>query len=234
MTCILTCCGRYALNYKGLDYKTQWVDFPDIESECKKLGIEASGTRADGSPYYSLPAIYDSSTGTYVSESFKIALYLEKAYPNTPALFPHNTAALQAGFVSAFEDSLNPLWDFILPALVPVLTTRGEEYFRRTREKSYGKKLEDVVPQGAEGVAQWKQFEQNLNKANGWYEKAGKSGGLVLGDTVSLVDTIVAGYLIFLKLVWGEGSREWKDISSWNGGRWARVVSALGEYEQLK
>lgn len=29
--------ARLMLNYKGIDYRTEWVEFPDVESKMKSL-----------------------------------------------------------------------------------------------------------------------------------------------------------------------------------------------------
>lgn len=34
---MLTNTARLILNYKGIDYKTEWVEFPDIEPKMKSL-----------------------------------------------------------------------------------------------------------------------------------------------------------------------------------------------------
>ena len=34
---------RFCLNIKNIPYKTVWVEFPDIENLCKKIGAEATG-----------------------------------------------------------------------------------------------------------------------------------------------------------------------------------------------
>ncbi|EEB93892.1 hypothetical protein MPER_07394 [Moniliophthora perniciosa FA553] len=94
---------RYALNYKGLEYQTKWIEFPDIESTCKKLGVPPTKTRRDGSPWYTLPAIYDPSTGVALVDSLRIAEYLEKQYPDKPSLIPSGTLALHTAFNEAAE-----------------------------------------------------------------------------------------------------------------------------------
>jgi Glutathione S-transferase, N-terminal domain len=77
---------RYSLNYKGLPFRTEWVEYPDIagiycNNEPKVPPTEIS---KDGSPYYSLPLIKDDTSGTpvFVAESFEIAKYLDKTYPD--------------------------------------------------------------------------------------------------------------------------------------------------------
>ncbi|KAK0452716.1 uncharacterized protein EV420DRAFT_1630370 [Desarmillaria tabescens] len=73
--------ARYVLNYKGLPYRTEWVDSPTSKP-------------SDGvAPHYTLPLLHDHSTGASVSESAAIARYLDKTYPETPVVIPAGTNA---------------------------------------------------------------------------------------------------------------------------------------------
>ncbi|KAJ3517323.1 hypothetical protein NLJ89_g584 [Agrocybe chaxingu] len=226
---------RYCLNYKRIPYKTEWVEYPDIEPLCKRLGIAPTGKKEDGSgrDHYTLPAIYDPSTGAYVSDSFAIAEYLDKTYPDTPKLFPNDTTALQAAFTEAFRAKLAPLWAFILPAVCTILNPRSEEYFRRTREATFGKTLEELVPKEEVAVAEWAKYQNALTEVGKWYEKNGGKGPYLLGDTLSWGDLVVAGYTVWLRIIWGEDSSQWRDIESWNEGRWKVLIDSLREYETV-
>ncbi|KAJ3510855.1 hypothetical protein NLJ89_g4435 [Agrocybe chaxingu] len=68
---------RYCLNYKRIPYKTEWVEYPDIEPLCKRLGIAPTDKKKDGSgrrTNYSLPASTEPfQRAAYVSDSFAIA-----------------------------------------------------------------------------------------------------------------------------------------------------------------
>src|SRR6266446_9283461 len=75
------------------------LEFPDIESLFKKMGIPPTSKEEDGSDRYTVPAIHDPSTGASIADSVLIAEYLEKTYPDTPKVFPNNTPALQVAFV---------------------------------------------------------------------------------------------------------------------------------------
>jgi len=217
---------------KGISYKTEWVQFPDIEPLSKKLGIPPTSKKADGSDLYTLPAIHDTSTGVYVSDSILIAEYLEKTYPDTPQVFPYHTHALQAAFTAAFVNNISALWNFIVPAASNKLNPRSQEYFRRTREKTFGKALEDIAPKGEVAIVEWERFKDGLGKADAWYAKNGGQGPFLLGETPSWGDIIVAGYLNWTRVVWGDDSQQWKDVSSWNNGRWVAIIEALKKYEK--
>ncbi|KIM40954.1 hypothetical protein M413DRAFT_19076 [Hebeloma cylindrosporum] len=225
---------RYTLNLKGIPYKTEWVEFPDIEPLCKKLGIPPTGKNAVGGDHYSLPAIHDPSTGVSLSDSLLIAEYLERTYPDTPQVFPHNTIALQVAFVDAFRSNISAIWDFLTPAACAKFNPRSEEYFRRTRKEWLGKDMEDMAPKGDAAVAEWARFKNGLDKVDAWYSaKTGavNGGPFLLGKTPSWGDIVVASYFVMMRIVWGEDSEQWKDISSWNGGRWAGIVGALKSFE---
>ena len=218
------------MNYKGIPYRTEWVEFPDIEAVSKKLGIKPTDNKSDGSPLYTLPAIHDPSTGVYIADSIVIAEYLEKTYPNTPSVFPNETAGLQKAFSDIIEKNLIPVVPFIIPATNLKLNPASEEYFRRTREISFGKKLEDVVPTGSTAIEEWGKFEQGLTKIHSYLAE---KGPYILGDTISWGDFVLFGLVIWFKLIWGEDSKEWKDIASWNGGRWEALIHGLKKYQTV-
>lgn len=105
------------MNYKGLSYKTVWVEYPDIGKAwsdpprlftggtdtdpaartaalAKKIGAKPTAT-VDGEPLYTVPIIHDPNTGSVVADSFYIAQYLDKQYPGQPTLIPQDTDAFQ-------------------------------------------------------------------------------------------------------------------------------------------
>ncbi|KDR83248.1 hypothetical protein GALMADRAFT_89092 [Galerina marginata CBS 339.88] len=225
--------ARYALNFKGIPYKTEWVEYPDIEPVAKKLGIPPTTKKLDGSPHYTLPAIYDPSTKTYVSDSRLIVEYLEKEYPDTPSLFPHNTVGLQLAFSHAFGPCLDALWEFILPVQCLKLNPRSAEYFRRTREADFGKTLEEVIPKGDQAVIQWAKYKDGMGKVDAWYTQNGGKGPFLMGETLSWADVVVVSWTIWVRIIFGEDSQQWKDLSSWHGGRWNTLVENLEKYETV-
>ncbi|KAJ7136022.1 hypothetical protein C8R44DRAFT_769497 [Mycena epipterygia] len=95
---------RYALNFKRVHYRTEWVELPDVASVRQKIGAAPVRKFWDGSSFHTLPVIHDASTGQVVGDSFDIALYLDKTYPAGPTLFSPSTIALQAAY-NAYADS---------------------------------------------------------------------------------------------------------------------------------
>ncbi|KAH9924678.1 uncharacterized protein BXZ73DRAFT_79228 [Epithele typhae] len=225
---------RYTLNVKGLPYKTVWVEYPDIARLCDKLGPDATWVGRSGIPIGTLPIIYDPNTRRIVPESAAIARYLDRTYPDTPAVIPRETEVLVKAFQSAvyaaFADGFGRL---IVPAAHRVLRAASQPFFRSTREEDYKATLEELAPEGsAQREEYWKQIEQGFRQIEVWYEADGSSRLLVMGDErgVSFADFIVAGWCVWCRECFGEGSEEWGRIKQWNGGRWAKLLAKMEQY----
>ncbi|THU85860.1 hypothetical protein K435DRAFT_763842 [Dendrothele bispora CBS 962.96] len=223
---------RYSLNYKGITYKTVWVEYPDIEKTLKDHGIAAYTTQPDGkTPLYTLPAIYDPVTKTGLTESFAIAKYLDEKYPDRPILVPKGTEVLQKAHINATRARMEPIWQFMLPKTNWNLNERSEAYFRKTREEMEGQTMEEMYPKGEKRKEEWKKLEEGLGQVDKWY---GKEDVLVMGgedNKACFADFAFAGYVIWIRILFGKESEEWKDVSGWQDGRWGRMIQALEKYE---
>ncbi|CDO76082.1 hypothetical protein BN946_scf184649.g8 [Trametes cinnabarina] len=226
---------RYCLNIKGLPYKTIWVEFPDIEAVSRKIGATATEKEPDGSPYYTLPTIYDPNTRTTISDSAAIARYLDRTYPDTPRLIPYETDALHAAFNHAFRGIiLMDLARIMIPATAHCLSPRSKAYFRATREPIFGTKLEDVAPPGPKRDESWDRVKKALHTLTQWLEADGTTDRLfVLGDKIGFADATVAGFLVWIRVILGADSKEWTDVKTADGGRWDRFMEAFGKYEAV-
>ena len=169
------------MNFKGIPYRTEWVEYPDIATLSKKLGINPTGQHKDGNPLYTLPAIHDPSTGIYIPDSLPIAEYLENTYPNTPSIFPNGSVALQKAFETTFSHNLNVVRAFMIPATCLKLNPRSQEYFRRTREILFGKKLEDVVLTGEARTEEWGKFKNGLDAIHSYLTSTDEKGPYMMG-----------------------------------------------------
>ncbi len=223
---MLTYSRRYCLNLKGLDYKTEWVEFPDLAPLYKKLGVEPTVKNADGSPRASIPLIYDPCTETYLTDSAVIAEYLDKTYPEPP-IFPNNTCAIQLLLESVYIGHLRPIIPLIMPAACDTLNPRSAEYYRSERLESLLKDVGNPLPK----EVYWAQYRDSLGEVAKWYSKT--DGPFLLGHTVSWGDFVVASAIIWLRVIWGENSQEWKDITLWHGGRIGDLMLALQKYEKI-
>ncbi|KAI3599152.1 glutathione transferase fungal specific class A [Moniliophthora roreri] len=220
----------YTLNYKGIPYELVWVEYPDIENLCKSIGASATSTKADGRPHYTLPAIHDPNTGISIADSIKVAEYLDKTYPGKPVI-PPGTASLHKAFADAFIAKIYPsLLQVTMPRTANNLNPSSEEYFRRTKAARFGKALTEVDPKGEKRVEFWKQIETAYGTLDGWMKKEDQ---YVMGDTVSFADFVIAASLLWIRVLWGEDSEEWKSVASWHDGRWGRLIKSLTPYEKL-
>ncbi|KAI0712268.1 hypothetical protein C8Q76DRAFT_482521 [Earliella scabrosa] len=229
---------RFCLNMKGLPYKTVWVEYPDIETLCKKIGATPTSTRRSRELLYSLPVIHDPNTKSVVSDSGAIARYLDRTYPDAPTLIPAEADALTAALGAALWTVFNPdedLGAIIVPAAFAQLRERSRPYFRETREKWAGGKLEELAPAGSEKRAKcWETIRKGMNKiATAWLEADGKEKLFFMGDRVGITyaDITIAGFLMWFKETLGEDSEEWKAMMTWDDGRWGRFMMAFEKYQ---
>ncbi|KAH9480881.1 Glutathione S-transferase-like protein ustS [Psilocybe cubensis] len=218
------------LQDKGLEFTTEFVEYPDIEPVCKELGVKPTSKKEDGTDLYTLPAIYDPSTGVYVADSFPIAQYLDKTYPDTPPIFPRNTVGLHRAFTLSFAQHIEPLWDFIIPYTCFMLNPRSSEYFRRTREASFGKTMEELIPKGDGAVGNWDVLREGFSKIAYVYSFTDDMGPFLMGDEITWGDLLLCSFLSWMKIVWGEDDQKWKDVMKWDGGRWERLFNDLQKY----
>jgi glutathione S-transferase len=140
---------------------------------------------------------------------------------------------LQATFTEALQGNLSVLFKFVAHVIFSSLNPRSQEFFCHKIERAFGKALEEMAPKGEAADAEWAKFRNGLTKVDSWYAKNGGKGPFLLGETVSWGDLVIASYLSSWRILWGEDSQQWKDISSWNNGRWAEIAKALKKYETV-
>jgi glutathione S-transferase len=131
--------ARLALEHKQLAYETRgarFIDIPDI---------------ADGRQT-SVPVIDDD--GEVVGDSWRIAEYLDTAYPGRPALIPDGAVRAFAGFLQRWmgAEVHARLVRMMVKNIHDILDPRDQPYFRRTREARLGATLEEV--QAGQGEVQ--------------------------------------------------------------------------------
>lgn len=121
-----------ALHHKGLDFRevpTQYAEIPAIED-----GFTPT-----------VPVLNDN--GHLVRDSFDIALYLERAYPDRPSLFggPSGPALCRTieGYVQFILQA--SMMRMIVKDIHDILDPADQAYFRETREKRLGRTLEELV-----------------------------------------------------------------------------------------
>ena len=118
-----------ALAHKGLDVDCMPWHFTE------KNKIKFSGQER-------VPILIDGSNT--ISDSWEIAKYLEKTYPESPSLKLDNGEVLFIKFWS--ETVLHPeLLQLLVLDIHDNLSLEDQSYFRESREKMLGKTLEEVV-----------------------------------------------------------------------------------------
>jgi glutathione S-transferase len=219
---------RLALNFKGLSYTTVWVEYPDIKALCISIGAAPTSTKASGEPHYTLPVIRDCHTGAVVSGSLAIAHYLDKTFPSTPALIPAGTGVLQAAFEDAFESMIIRA---LFPALVndswSLLGPRSADYWKPVVEAFYGKKLEEVCPEGEARDEQWKIVQKAFADIASWSRF--EQGTFVMGDSISWGDVVIASWLAWTRRT--VNGKRWQELLGWDGGKWEQLTNEFEKWE---
>ena len=227
---------RIVLNYKRIPYKTVWLSYPDIEGTLIKLGCAPTGTKPNDPtrPHYTLPAIVDASSSppVAIADSLAIAEYLEAKYPDRP-VFPKTGKALEYAFEEYIKSVLMPRIPTILflPSCT-ILDDRGSEYFRRTTELIFNKKLEEFSPEGEVREGHWKALEAAYDQIAAIIEKNGPGVDYVAGGSEpTRADILLVSFLIWIKIVLPE---EWeKRVKDWSGGRWERLLKKTEEWQAV-
>lgn len=123
---------RLALVHKGLEFEARATRFTDIAAAC-------------GPDHKTLPTIDDN--GRVVSESFAIAEYLEEKYPDGPSLFGDERGRDYARFLHHWAGTqVNlALFPLIILDIYGLIDAADQRYFRESREKRFGKTLEEFA-----------------------------------------------------------------------------------------
>jgi glutathione S-transferase len=121
----------YALAHKGLEATFVGMRFAQAD-EVRALSGQTL-----------VPVLVDGET--VVPDSWAITEHLERAYPDRPSLFGGDAGHVLARFVNAWTDeSLNPtVRALIYPDFIACIDEGDRDYFRRAREASLGRKLEE-------------------------------------------------------------------------------------------
>jgi glutathione S-transferase len=177
------------LNFKGLDYETEWLEYPDLAPKLKDLGVPPN---PEGSPAaYSSPAIR-LPDGTYAMDSRKIADALE-------ALQPEPSLLLGSGYVervqAAVDDARKPLTSLWMPRVPEMLLPeRSAKYFSETRAVRVGMPLSEFAKQ----TIDWDAIGRGLETLKVIVSEH-QTGPYILGEQASYADLILAGYWRFLE-----------------------------------
>ncbi|KAF8526698.1 hypothetical protein JB92DRAFT_2783896 [Gautieria morchelliformis] len=220
---------RLALNYKQLPFNTVWLNLIDIKPTLQRIGASPTVFPAEPEGVYTVPVLVDASAPgppVVVSHTLPIAEYLDERYPARP-LFPPGTKPLLTLYDEHFKQRIDPLFPpLIVPHTLSILPERDKAYFRETRERWLGCKLEEISPPGSKRDTQWEKLKEELEALAGLHtDLSGDGEGklFVLGDQVSRSDFVLIGYFIWMACVNPDG---WETIKTWSGGKWKRLWDA--------
>ncbi|KAA1472646.1 hypothetical protein DENSPDRAFT_838977 [Dentipellis sp. KUC8613] len=158
---------RFALNFKRLTYTTHWTPTSLATEICQAHGIPPSGTHADGSPHYTVPALVDFTpqrddprvAPVCLSDSTRIIEYLERTYPDPTAsdspskasnededdyphprvLFPAHSRALHAFVEHHVQNVLKPpLYNLFTLSLYATKLPRDQVDYAARRTRAKG------------------------------------------------------------------------------------------------
>lgn len=135
--------AKMALAHKGLEFEAVPTRYLEI------AGVE-------GGAAATLPVLHDGDR--VVADSFRIALYLENAYPDRPTLFGGEGGKAMARLIEGWSQTqLHTI--IVAAALLDIHAMLGPEdqaYFRASREKRFGRKLEEVPIGREERLAEFR------------------------------------------------------------------------------
>ncbi|OOQ81903.1 hypothetical protein PEBR_41114 [Penicillium brasilianum] len=245
---------RLALNFKGVPYSTSWVPLPDIAKVRNSLKVPPCRKFADGSDFFTLPIIEDHATNSLVGDSFDIAVYLQKTYPDSGAgdLFPPQTldyvftppSAIAVPLSDCREGEFSEYAKFNMyvdaafsthvqlsvqcfpfdPATAEISKS---EFARRAGVSSW----DDFSLVGEAREKTKESFQKSLGELAKIFQKD-TSGPFVLGTKASYADLIVGGWLRLMRATLPDS--EWEELRSWHGGIFGQLHDALDVYAEVK
>ncbi|MBU2531511.1 MAG: glutathione S-transferase N-terminal domain-containing protein [Alphaproteobacteria bacterium] len=168
---------RMSLKHKGIPFESLPWHFSE------KDRIEASGSTR-------VPVILDQ--GRAIAESWDIADYLDKAYPEAPPLMAGTAARARAKFIESWcNATVFPTMRAIaVPSVFEIIADKDKAYFRESREKMLGSKLEELSKDPAAETAA-------MNKA-----LKPAADALTEADFLAGTSPDYADYVLFGTIMW--------------------------------
>lgn len=164
---------KFALAHKGLAYVGEPVGFTQIPMVCEGA-------------FKTVPILDDG--GTKTCDSWAIADYLDATYPDAPLFATPAERGLSRFVDSYFSASVFPkVFPLYVKDVHDHARSEDQAYFRQTREKFFGKTLEEVVEDRAEAVPAARQALEPLRRQLGrepWLNGEGPGYGDYIGLSV--------------------------------------------------
>jgi glutathione S-transferase len=172
---------KLALAHKNLPYETVPWHF----TEKDVIAFSGQGK---------VPVLVDGAR--VVADSQAIAEYLEAAYPNEASLFGDPPSRALTHFIRGWADEiLNPaIARIVLPDIFPRLDVKDQAYFRETRERAWGMRIEDFYTERTRYIAEFAAVLKPLRSTLAVQ-------GFIAGPSPSYADHIVFGSLQWARLM---------------------------------
>ncbi|KAJ6441429.1 thioredoxin-like protein [Purpureocillium lavendulum] len=201
---------RLLLNYKGLDYTTQWVNYPEIkpllEGRCvliapnardaqRRLTHRSVPPNAEGYPY-TIPAV-KLADGTWLMDSRAIVSAIEERHPSPSVHLSSPYQARIEALVPAVMKALMP----VLYAQIPrrLLEPASTEYWYPVRGAKVGMHVDEFEAKHG-GEAAYAAAEQPLRDITAMLEENG-DGPFLQGAEVCYADFVWVAFLEFVRRI---------------------------------
>ncbi|MCK5425492.1 MAG: glutathione S-transferase N-terminal domain-containing protein [Emcibacter sp.] len=170
---------RMALAHKGLEVEMIPLTFTEIANVADGISKTVPILEHDGS---------------YVSDSWNIACYLEDSFPDSPSLFGGEQGQAYANFFNfvSFYNLLVPLFPALVFDIFEGLDEKDQNYFRRSREARLGKSLEEAHANQDQAL---RAFQKQLYP----YNATLKTQAFLSGSRPAYVDYIMYGLFQWAK-----------------------------------
>ncbi|KAK3943203.1 hypothetical protein QBC46DRAFT_361947 [Diplogelasinospora grovesii] len=224
----------------ALNFKVALSEIPKVRSSLKVPPVRKF---ANGTDYYTLPIIEDPATDSLVGDSFDIAVYLQKTYPNLGAgnLFPPQTL----NYVFTYDMILVPLTkcrqsEFLEYAKFNVnvdaafsthvqLAVQAFHFDPATEEASKAEFDFTLVGEAREKV---KDSFQNMLDGLAKLFLRDTTELFLLRTRANYANMIVDAWLRMMRVTLSKS--EWEEVRSWHGGLFGRLHDALEVYAVVK
>ncbi|KAH6633921.1 hypothetical protein B0J18DRAFT_414743 [Chaetomium sp. MPI-SDFR-AT-0129] len=180
---------RILLNYKGLDYRTEWLEYPDIRPR-----LEPHLPPNEGNMKYTIPTIQLPS-GEYITDSAKIADAIEAAHPSPPVHLDSPILPKIYDIAARVRTPILGLYATGVPEYI--LAEASKPYWYETRAKFIGKPVEQLKAE-MDVDAAWAEAGATVQEATTLLKENG-DGPFFLGKEISYADFVWAGFLLFSK-----------------------------------
>ncbi|KAI1747210.1 putative glutathione S-transferase [Xylaria castorea] len=181
---------RFLLNYKELDYKTEWLEYPDIRPRLQEHFLEDI-------KLYTIPTAI-MPDGTYIMDSWNIAKSIEKDYPSPGLHLDSPLREKVEGHLLSGRAALKPI--YIPNVMKRLLKECNHAYWHETRSKLLGMPIDQFEKEhGGEGKPY--QAAAPHFQAVTALLKEDHEGPFFMGSTISYTDFIWAGFLIFCRRI---------------------------------